>query len=511
MNWLLRCVTLLLLAVTPRVAGALPGEVERFALVVGNNRAETKANADLRYADDDAVATHRLLGDAGVVSRLLVNLDDDSRRMYDGVRIDGAPSAQRIESTFAELVSRMREARARGNAVEFLFFYSGHGDVDRGEGFVVLADGRLTRTSLFALLSRSPASKNHVFVDACKSYFLAFDRGPGGRRRPYVGNALAQKVPAQLDNTGFVLSTSSDRDSHEWERYQGGILSHELRSALRGAADTDLNAGISYAEIGAFLTTANYGIRNPRFRPDFMVRPPANDFSREVLKWKRAPAPLSFAHKTWGHFYVETASGDRLLDAHPAPDQPLQLWVPEQRPLFVRRNDGRAEYVITSHEPVQVAELTPSLPQTASRGALNLALEQIFTVPFAAGDVRRFERAPPAYDTGAEPVRASSSRSTIRTVSGVTAITAASAGLVLNAISGATYLSAEDESQRETQQLNDRIRTLNRASLGCYVGAALATGVWALANWWPEGSVGVAPTDSAKVGDGFTLDVRGRF
>ena len=79
----------------------------------------------------------------------------------------------------------MRARAAQGEVVELLIFYSGHGDVDRGEGFVVLEDRRLTRTMLYALLARSPAAHNHVFIDACKSYFLAFDRGPGGYGPPH--------------------------------------------------------------------------------------------------------------------------------------------------------------------------------------------------------------------------------------------------------------------------------------------------------------------------------------
>ena len=326
---------------------ARPVAVERFAVVVGNNRGE-QANAKLRYADDDALATHRLLLEAGATSLLLTSFDEDSARMAGDVKPYAPPRADSLERALGSLAEAMRKASARGAKTEFLFFYSGHGDVDDGEGYLVLEDRRLTRSMLFDLLSRSPAAQNHVVIDACKSYFVVFDRGPGGRRTTYAG-AIAAAIPARLANTGFVLSTSSDRDSHEWERYQGGILSHELRSALRGAADADLDARISYAELGAFLTRSNEAIKNPRFRPDFLLRAPDGDLSRAVLGWTRERAPLSFSAKAWGHFYVETARGDRLLDAHPSPGQPLRLRVPDERPLFVRRNDNQSEYVVDAH------------------------------------------------------------------------------------------------------------------------------------------------------------------
>ena len=128
---------------------------------------------------------------------------------------------------------------------------------------------------------------------------------------------LAAGVPSRLANTGFVLSTSSDRDSHEWERYQAGILSHELRSALRGAADADRDGRITYAELGAFLVTANSNIENPTFRPDFTVRPPDRDLRREVLRWETSRPALRFggagavadAAPSLGHVYVESARG----------------------------------------------------------------------------------------------------------------------------------------------------------------------------------------------------------
>ncbi len=43
-----------------------PGEVARFALVIGYNLSDRKDAPALRYADDDAVATFRLLKEAGV-------------------------------------------------------------------------------------------------------------------------------------------------------------------------------------------------------------------------------------------------------------------------------------------------------------------------------------------------------------------------------------------------------------------------------------------------------------
>ena len=489
---------------------ARPVTVERFAIVIGNNRGE-QPNTNLRYADDDALATHRLLVEAGATSRLLVSLDEDSRRLAGSLKPDGPARADVLKRAVESLAGEMRKAAARGATTEFLFFYSGHGDVDGGEGYLVLEDRRLTRSMLFELLSRSPAAQNHVVIDACKSYFVVFDRGPGGRRETYAG-AIAAAIPARLANTGFVLSTSSDRDSHEWERYQGGILSHELRSALRGAADADVDARISYAELGAFLTRSNEAVENPRFRPDFLLRAPGGDLRRALLDWSRQRAPLSFGAKAWGHFYVETARGDRLLDAHPSAGQPLRLWVPDERPLFVRSNDNLRETVVDAQAPLDVAALASTTPAVASRGALNLALERLFALPYESADVRAFrDRA--KIDARSSVTSAPPSDSGfIRTASGVTALVGIGAGLTLNGLALGTYLSSSDESQVRTEELNQRTKTLNYAAAGCYAGAAIAAGVWSVASFWPEGSISVAPSaGKTALPSGFVLDVRGGF
>src|SRR5512144_2438135 len=73
---------------------------ERFAIVMGNNHAEHDTSRSLRYADDDAVATHRLLQQAGVDSTLLVRLDEDSQRLNPELKPAGLPRLQDLDRAF---------------------------------------------------------------------------------------------------------------------------------------------------------------------------------------------------------------------------------------------------------------------------------------------------------------------------------------------------------------------------------------------------------------------------
>lgn len=387
---------LLLLGLLPRRASAEEPTVARFAIVIGNNRPEGSGTETLRYADDDAVAIHQLLVEAGVDSVLLAALDKDTAELHPLLRPDGSPRRDELERALAALSVRMKEESKRGLTTELLFFFSGHGDrePDEGaEGYLVFEDGRLSRADLTSLLKRSPATYNHVFVDACKSHFLAFDKGPGGSREPYLASTETM-LPGEFGNAGFVLSTSSNGDSHEWERFQRGILSYEVQSALRGAADANGDDRVTYAELGAFLENANQRIPNAKYRPDFGVHPPGGDkkenLNREVFRWKDDRSVVELDGGL-GHVYIENARGERLLDAHPAPGQKLKLHVPSERPLFVVQDDEQAEHVVDTLGPVSVTSLEPARPKIARRGALHLAFQKLFGAPFAEQDVANFE------------------------------------------------------------------------------------------------------------------------
>ncbi len=491
-------------------ASAAQTAVRRFALIIGNNAGEAGAAGSLRYADDDALAMHQLLREAGVESRLLARLDAATRGLHPEAVVDGAPTLAELKRNFAALVTNMQALRELGVPSELLLFYGGHGDVDRGEGYVVLEDGRLTRSLLFELLQSSPAINNHVFIDACKSYYVVFDRGPGGRRGPYSAASLAA-IPAQLGNTGFVLSTSSDRESHEWERYQGGVLSHELRSALWGAADADLDGIITYAELGAFLTVANASIRNPMFRPEFTVHAPHRNLSQPLLSWNVSEAALEFGQGSWGHFYVETARGERLLDAHPSDGQPLRIWAPRERPLFVRQNDEAFETVISERAPTRVPPLSTP-PQLASRGALGLALEWLFDKPFGAANVKDFREASAAPELlAATQVDHARQRDDLPLVAGTVALAAGAVGLTLNGIALGLSLGAHDESQLDIQHRNARIKALNYSSVPFYGVAALAGATWAWATWLRTPGLTVTPLAGGPGHAGAMLDWSGQF
>jgi len=464
-----------------------PAPVARFALVLGNNRA---ANVEaLRYADDDALGMHQLFLDARVDSRLLARFDAATHELHPGITPEGPATLGELERAMAAVRAQIEALDARGVSTEFYFFFSGHGDVAGGEGRLMLEDHALTRGELYGLLAASGASHNHVFLDACSSFLVASKRADTQRRQPIDPGFARRQTPDELANVGFVLSSSSDRDSHEWERYEAGIVSHELRSGLRGAADANLDGSISYAELAAFLQRANQAVDIPRFRPDpFVVPPGRDDWQRPVLSWPPSSVSVRVQGGATGHFYVENARGERLLDAHPAHDQWLHLRLPPDRPLFIRDHDRAAEYELASSTPVEVAMLEPvSVALRRAKGAEQLALQRLFAAPFGSADVLDYQHGQHAL--GVAP---STEEGTLRDRPspwlrplGYTALGAAAVGGTLSTLALVTSLNARDATQIEAARANRRIERYHLLSLIPYATAAAAGVAW---GWLTLGS-----------------------
>ena len=222
-----------------------------------------------------------------------------------------------------------------------------------------------------------------------------------GKAAPAMAAALVRRLPWSTLHGGVVVAKHPPAPAHArvlaLAAASGVALpvvlgAHpvpDARSEAAGRAVLEVLARVTrrrldylaacYAELGAFLSTANEGIRNRRFRPDFAIRPPAQALDTEVLVWPGEVA-ISITGE-FGHLYVETSSGDRLLDTHASKDQVLGLRLPAERPLFVRRADNSVEFKLTGLTPTHLSALTAYGTGVTRRGALHLAFEQLFHVP----------------------------------------------------------------------------------------------------------------------------------
>ena len=464
--------------------GSSLGERKLFGLIIGNNTSNGK-EAALRYADDDAVQNADLLLQLGANVVLLTEMDQETRSLYPDLN-PVAPTRYAVDAAVRRLNKLMQEARDRGETPTFYFFFSGHGDVEGNEGYVHLEGSRLMRTDLIGFLKESKAISNHVVIDACKSFFMVFDRGPGGTRQPVRG-ILEENESALPTNTGVMLSTSSSGDSHEWEAFQGGVFSHELRSALRGAADVDLDGVVSYTEAAAFIWIANAAIPNQRYRPAFYSRAPSDETvaAEGLVHVARGEGDtLHLGPKVSQHFYVEDAQGLRLADFHPEAEQTLAILLPKRRPLFLRESGSDLEFILPQGSQLYFDQLQAKKRSVSPRGAEHLAFQRIFALRFGKNGLLQYIHRPLSLNVSKS--REWKLKWTRRSF-GISAAVLGVAGGVFtgvalrerNSVSGKT-------SGEERAELNTRIRHFNTASIVCYsvAGAALATYlIWTL---WPD-------------------------
>ncbi|MBK8480656.1 MAG: hypothetical protein IPL40_05715 [Proteobacteria bacterium] len=515
-------------SVVPRAAAALGTgtgtgsgtDPSRFALIIGVNRASDSSLPELHYADDDAARYDALFRALGFRTFLLTRFDANTERLHRDVAAEAyRPRGGELSAAVALLASAASRAHEQGQRVLLYVVYAGHGQVERSEGFVLLEDRRLSGAMLRReIIERVGADETHLIVDACNSYYLAYSRGPGGRRRPYRGFAqLEQAFPDQ--RVGLLLSTSTARASHEWEGFQAGVFSHEVRSGLFGAADADRDGRVSYRELVAFVARANQAIDNERFRPQVFARPPRGVSA--LLDLRSAHRTIEVAARLHGRYVLEDGRGVRLADFHSAPGQAVRLVRPAgPQVLFLQRLGAASdEYEIRdAGRVVQLAALQPRPSAVRARGAAHEAFQRVFSLPFDEGFVQRFVWVDPAAAAAERGSRVALRRwlgwSAVGT--GVAALTAA---LALSGRAASRSSSDNDAlSQLEAAARNRELTRSERAAALLYgvSGAALAGGALALLwpRWFrasPSRTAGVAGAALLPAAAGWTLTLEGSY
>jgi hypothetical protein len=480
----------------------------RFALVLGVNKSLDPDAPVLRYADDDAAKYQELFRGLGARTYLVARFDANTASLHgQAVAEARAPTQADLARTLEELEADVHFARAKRLRTIVYVVYSGHGDVDDGRAYLTLEDARLYGSDLDRLIfDRVGASEYHVIVDACYSYLLASARGPGGTRHELHDFAARPGIRPRA-NVGLLFSTSSARESHEWEGVEAGVFSHEVRSGLYGAADANGDGVVTYAEIAAFIERANAAIPGERFRPDVYARPPQG--ATALVDLRSLPGhKIEILGLEHAHYTLESSRGVQIAEFHNGPDQAVTLLEPAQSsPLYLRRVDDDTEFAIPmGPELVRLADLRPKSSPVAARGAAAHAFRRMFSLPFGPGWVHGLADDP-------APVPAEGPKDPLRkwigwTIVGVGAV--GIAGGIVATVSAAQTRAGLDSSATGSQAASVNQTLVARrwqAALGFGIGAAAgASGIAVL--FWPRSASASVVRMSAGLG---TLDVSGAF
>jgi hypothetical protein len=375
-----------------------------YAVVIAENRSLDPGVKPLQFADDDGAKTWELFSLFADRTALFVVLDADTARLHPEAAAHAeSPERAAIFDKLGRFNAEMERDLERGDEPELFFIYAGHGDVDgNGQGYVNLRDAKLTRAELYRdVIAPSKARFVHVVVDACKSYYLVNARGSQKR---WVDDSVAPEEGAAGDahlqafleeeqlerhpRAGVIVATSGDQETHEWARYRGGILSHELRSALSGAADVNGDGKIEYSELRAFLAAANARVRNPEARVDVFARAPALDRHRPLVDLKQAANNARYLHfgaGLGGRFFVEDDRGVRVADLNKEANAAFDVLVSARHVYSVRSDDQEAEAVVGPRR-VEVATLPWHARAIAARGALDATFRNdLYREPYGRG------------------------------------------------------------------------------------------------------------------------------
>jgi hypothetical protein len=381
-------VSLVLMALS---LGDAAAEDRRFAVVVGFNGSDDPELQHLAYADDDAMRYSQLLGHMAERVVLLTELDKESRALW-GSSPTQLPTRDAVMEAIRDVRRDMAKARAEGDRAILYFVYSGHGNYDaEGKGYVHLRDGRFTTRDLYGHVIGSGSTEEPVvlIVDACNASLLVHSRG--SRRRRVASTSLKLE---NYPHVGVILASSSVGETHEWGKYLSGIFSHEVRSGLLGAADVDDDGRITFAELAAFVASANEQVTNPTVRLTPYIRPPlsAPGLALIDLNTARFPARVRIDDEIAGKAHLVNRDLLRIADFNRAQGHSFWLAIPNGSAHALVHND--TEYVVPpgAQGDLQLAQLDKrDRAQVSSRGAGSRYFERtLFQESYGADYARRY-------------------------------------------------------------------------------------------------------------------------
>lgn len=262
---------------------------QRFALVVANHDGGSGLPR-LRYAERDGARLADVLTELGGFSRadILSVTDGDSAAVL---------------NTLDEVERRVDEARAAGDDVVFLFYYSGHAQ----NGTLRLGGSLLDMSTLKQRLEASSADVRLAFIDSCGAG--AITREKGGSLAPPFVVSVAAAAGEGLSARGQVIITSSSADevSQESDDIQGSFFTHYLASGLRGDADRngdgrvtlDEAYGYAYGRTVAATATTRAGAQHPTYAYDLQG---AGDVT--LTTPGGAPVVIDFPEGLAGRYFV---------------------------------------------------------------------------------------------------------------------------------------------------------------------------------------------------------------
>jgi hypothetical protein len=199
--------------------GRADAQVERYAVVIGNNQGAAD-EAPLRWAEDDAAKIARVLRELGGFSA-------------ENTVVLRGENAEAIRRALIATNDRIRTRPGASGRAMLLVYFSGHADA----AALHLGRSTLEHAELRQLVRGSSAAMRLLIVDACRSGALT--RLKGGRDAPPFAITLDAATGGASEGAVFLTSSAVNEDAQESDEIRGSFFTHALASGLLGAADAD--------------------------------------------------------------------------------------------------------------------------------------------------------------------------------------------------------------------------------------------------------------------------------
>jgi hypothetical protein len=216
----------------------------RWSVLVGVNEYDDRLNySPLTVCVKDVNAIHQ---------HLIANKYDPNYISLITDNTDEPPSRENI----------LTALQASANAAEqddlLLFYYSGHGDVDENESYLVARNGHLvnlrdTAVSLarvVEIMQSSAARAKVIILDACHS---GVDIG-GKKGAPPMPPEFISRVFEQAEGLAILASCKQGQLSYEWGIRERSVFTNYLLEALSGKADRDDKGFVTVQDVNRHVT-----------------------------------------------------------------------------------------------------------------------------------------------------------------------------------------------------------------------------------------------------------------
>jgi hypothetical protein len=180
--------------------------------------------------------------------------------------------------TFSEVeksVDALVDLLDKDPAADVYVYYAGHGRRRRinervqtdlflmpsgkGDGHDGILGSRLLQEKILKPLSEQSATRVHLVIDACQSYFVLEARQGSTEQvlrvrksAPPVGPSMVGRFVERYERVGALLATNGSQVTYE-DPAIGGLFSYAVRSAAIGMADLNGDGRVTYRELDASL------------------------------------------------------------------------------------------------------------------------------------------------------------------------------------------------------------------------------------------------------------------